>query len=129
MCSTRLAALATAALILIGELLFPAAATAQIWPGVFDPFVLRTLNLTIEPADWDTIRFDITNEIEVPAQFWADDESPILVSVRRKSSRALPSEENPIKIGLKIDINEFVGAQQWHGLVKLSLENAGDIRC
>lgn len=37
-----------------------------------------------------------------------------------KSSRALPSEANPIKIGLKIDINEFVASQQWHGLVKLS---------
>jgi hypothetical protein len=57
--------------------------------------------LAIDPADWDTIRFDTTNEIEVPAQFWADGESPILVSVRRKSSRALPSESNPLKIGLK----------------------------
>ena len=82
---------------------------------------------TIDPADWDTIRFDVTNEIEVPAQFWADDEAPILVSVRRKSSRALPSEADPVKIGLKIDINELVSDQQWHGLVKLSLENAGDI--
>jgi hypothetical protein len=111
----------------IVTLLSPVGASAQSWPAVFDPFTLRTFNLTIAPADWDTIRFDSTNEIEVPAQFWADQEAPILVSVRRKSSRALPSESNPIKIGLKIDINEFVGSQQWHGLVKLSLENAGDI--
>ena len=114
-------------LAVLSGLTFPAAASAQSWPAVFDPLTIRTFNLTIAPADWDTIRFDTTNEIEVPAQFWADDEAPILVSVRRKSSRALPSESNPIKIGLKIDINELVDGQQWRGLVKLSLENAGDI--
>jgi spore coat protein CotH len=102
-------------------------ASAQSWPQVFDPLVVRTFNLDLDPADWDTIRFDTTNEIEVPAMFRADAESQILVSVRRKSSRALPSEADPRKIGLKIDINEFVSSQQWHGLVKLSLENAGDI--
>jgi CotH kinase protein len=96
------------------------------WPEVFSPFVLRTLNLTIDAGDWNTIRHDTTNEIEVPASFWADGENPILVSVRRKSSRALPSEGNPVKVGLKIDINEFV-KQEWHGLVKLSLENGGDL--
>jgi spore coat protein CotH len=115
-------------LVLCGALVaLSASASAQSWPQVFDPFVVRTFNLELDPADWDVIRFDTTNEIEVPAQFWADDESPILVSVRRKSSRALPSEADPIKVGLKIDINEFVSDQQWHGLVKLSLENAGDI--
>ncbi|HJR58512.1 MAG TPA: CotH kinase family protein [Vicinamibacterales bacterium] len=120
------AVLAAAAIISCG-LLFPASAQVQTWPAVFDPFVVRTLNLTMDSGDWDTIRFDTTNEIEVPAQFWADDEPAMLVSVRRKSSRALPSETDPVKVGLKIDINEFVGTQQWHGLVKLSLENAGDV--
>src|SRR4029453_4444246 len=79
-------------------------AAAQSWPQVFDPFVVRTFNLELDPADWDTIRFDTTNETGVPAMFWADTESQILVSVRRKSSRALPSEADPRKIGLKIDI-------------------------
>ena len=122
----RLARLVVAVTV-AGLLTLPASASMQAWPEVFDPLTLRTMNLTIAPADWDTIRFDLTNEIEVPAQFWADDESPILVSVRRKSSRALPSESNPVKIGLKIDINELVDGQLWHGLAKLSLENAGDI--
>ena len=93
--------------------------------AVFDPFQLLTLNLSIAPSDWDTIRRDLTFEIEVPAQFWAAGEDPILVSVRRKKSRALPSESNPVKVGLKIDINEFV-SQKWHGLIKLSLENGVD---
>ncbi|HEX6732908.1 MAG TPA: hypothetical protein VF074_23005, partial [Pyrinomonadaceae bacterium] len=75
-------------------------AYAQAWPDVFNPFQILTLNLQLSDQDWDTIRHDTTNEIEVPALFWADGESSILVSVRRKSSRALPSEANPIKVGL-----------------------------
>jgi hypothetical protein len=117
----------TLSLLVAALIVLAGPAPAQDWPVVFDPFVVRTFNLTIAPQDWDVIRFDTTNEIEVPAQFWADDEAPMLVSVRRKSSRALPSESNPIKIGLKIDINELVSGQLWHGLAKLSLENAGDI--
>ena len=99
---------------------------AQGWPEVFNPFQILTLNLQLAEQDWDIIRHDITNEIEVPAWFWADGESPILVSVRRKSSRALPSETNPIKVGLKIDINELVDGQKWRDLTKVSLENGTD---
>jgi hypothetical protein len=100
---------------------------AQTWVDVFNPFQVLTLNLEMEPADWDTIRHDTSNEIEVPAQFWANgEETPLLVSVRRKSSRALPSEENPIKVALKVDINEFVNGQTWRSLTKLSLENGAD---
>ena len=101
-------------------------ANAQAWPDVFNPFQILTLNLQLSDQDWDTIRHDTTNEIEVPALFWADGETPILVSVRRKSSRALPSEANPIKIGLKIDINELVDGQKWRDLTKVSLENGAD---
>lgn len=102
------------------------AANAQGWPDVFNPFQVLNLNLELAPADWDTIRRDTTNEIEVPARLWADGETPILVSVRRKSSRALPSESNPVKVGLKVDINELVDGQKWRGLTKLSLENGAD---
>jgi CotH kinase protein len=101
-------------------------ANAQVWPDVFNPFQILTLNLQLSDQDWDTIRHDITNEIEVPAWFWADGETPILVSVRRKSSRALPSEANPIKIGMKVDINELVDGQKWRDLTKVSLENGAD---
>ena len=103
-----------------------AGVNAQAWPDVFNPFQILTLNLQLADQDWDTIRHDTTNEIEVPAMFWADGETPILVSVRRKSSRALPSEANPIKIGLKIDVNELVDGQKWRDLTKVSLENGAD---
>src|SRR5215207_6577350 len=54
------------------------------------------------------------------------DAGATLVSVRRKSSRALPSETYPIKVSLKVDVNEFVD-QRWRGLTKLSLENGSDV--
>jgi spore coat protein CotH len=62
----------------------------------------------------------------VPAWFWADGEQAIQVTIRRKSSRALPSEGNPIKVSWKVDINQIVDGQKWHGLTKLSLENGAD---
>jgi spore coat protein CotH len=113
--------------LVLAALTATAPAAAQDWPQVFDPFVVRTFHFELDPADWDVVRFDTTNDIEVEAQFHADDEAPILVSVRRKSSRALPSEADPRKVSLKVDINEFVDGQLWHRLAKLSLENAGDI--
>src|SRR5918993_6000842 len=103
------------ALVLLALMSAPAA-HAQAWPDVFNPFQLLNLNMELSSADWDKIRRDTTNEIEVPAQFWADGEAPILVSVRRKSSRALPSESDPVKVGLKIDINELVDGQKWRGV-------------
>lgn len=92
------------------------------WPGVFDPFTVFSLYIEMDDNDWDTIRRDQTNSIEVPAQFYADGETPIAVTVRRKSSRALPSESNPVKIGMKVK----TVSGNWHGVTTLSLENGGD---
>ncbi len=101
---------------------WPAAARANECMPVFDPLQVLTLNLQLSQRDWDTIRKDTTFDIEVPATFWADGETGITVSVRRKRGRAVPSESNPQKVPLKIDINEFVD-QKWRGLIKVSLEN------
>ncbi len=97
------------------------------WPAVFDPLQLLTLNLTIDPTDWDTIRSDLTFLIEVPALFWQDGDQPISVLVRRKSSDALPSEADPQKVALKIDINDLVPGQKWHQLTKVSLESGDQV--
>jgi CotH kinase protein len=116
-----------ATLLIAFSLIFSARAQAQNWVEVFNPVQVLTLNLELDPVHWDTIRHDTTNELEFPAQFWAHgEETPLLVSVRRKSSRALPSETSPIKVGLKVDLNEYVSGQTWRGLTKLSLENGGD---
>lgn len=110
---------------------FEVSSSAQVadWPGVFDPAKLWVLHLELEnPADWEVIRFDRTFDIEVPAWFWADgeEENKLYVSVRRKSCDAMPSESDPFKISVKIDVNEYVSGQKWHGLTKLSLENGDD---
>jgi len=100
-------------------------ASAYDWPGLYNPLQMLTLNLDMDPADWDTIKVDTTHDIEVPAMFWADGDldepDPILVSVRRKSADALGD-----KVSLKIDINEYVD-QKWNGVKKLSLENGDDV--
>ncbi|RLE17876.1 MAG: hypothetical protein DRJ50_13580, partial [Actinobacteria bacterium] len=50
----------------------------------------------------------------------------IEIGVRRKNGKAEPSETDPQKPALKIDINEFVPGQAFSGKVKLDLENGGD---
>ena len=97
-------------------------ASTDSWPGVYDPFTVLSLYIDMDDQDWDIIRRDLTNEIEVPAMFHAEGEEPIAVTVRRKSSRALPSESNPIKIGMKVK----TVSGNWHGVTTLSLENGGD---
>jgi hypothetical protein len=109
----------------------PSRVTADGWPEIFDPYSVRTLHLGIETQDWDRVRFDQPSQSEdwVPevaeAWLWGEGETPIRVIVRRKgeSDIPLPSSEDPRKVSLKIDINELVPSQRWHGLRKLSLEN------
>jgi len=104
-----------------------AGARGQDWPEVFDPAWLVPLNLSMDDADWTTIQNDETFDVEVPAMLWADGEKPILVSVRRKSADPLRNGTSFSKVSLKIDINEFVDDQLWHGLAAVSLENGDDI--
>jgi len=118
-------------MVLLNAIWCTSSAQAQIpdWPGIFEPNQLLTLNIqTVNPDDWDVIRYDMTFDIEVPALFWADGEeaNKLYVSVRRKSGDALPSETDPYKVSLKIDINEYRSGQKWHSLNKLSLENGDD---
>ena len=103
---------------------------AQSWPEIFEPNLLLTLNLELNASDWDTVVGDETFDIEVPAWFWANGEETqkLFVSVRRKSGDPIPNAlgGNEVKISLKIDINEYVSDQEWHGINKLSLENGDD---
>ena len=109
----------------------------EAWPAIFDPFDVKTIYLQLDPQKWDAIRHD-TNfydpvlNLREPCQLWMSGDSPpnsfetsITVEVRRKSDPALPSEADPQKVSLKIDVNEFVKGQSLGGLKKLSLENGG----
>lgn len=120
--------------------------TVPAWPDLYDPFSLYSLHIeTLEAADFEIIRSDTTYDIEVPAWFWAGDEEPVLVSIRRKSASALPNELDPNKkVSYKIDINEYHDdpddvdicvnvpgitegcVSKWKGVKKLSLENGDD---
>src|SRR5687768_12016055 len=103
-----------------------APARAQDWPEIFDPLVLRTLNLEMSDQDWQTIQHDGTFDIEVPTLLWLDGEQPILVAIRRKSADPLTAAPGYDKVSYKIDINELVSGQNWHGLRAVSLDNGDD---
>ena len=83
-------------------------AHAQQWPEIFDPFALRTLYLEMSSGDWATIQNDETFDVELPAMFWMEEDTPIQISVRRKSAEPLNSGNGFTKVSLKLDINEYV---------------------
>jgi hypothetical protein len=119
--TTRIATAASAVLCLsLGV------ASAQDWPEIYDPLVLRNLNLQMSDEDWQTIQNDETFDIWVPTMLWLDGEAPILVAIRRKSSDPLTNAPGYSKVSYKIDINEYVSGQNWHGLRALSLDNGDD---
>jgi hypothetical protein len=100
------------------------------WPEVFDPFRVETLYFLVDSNAWEMVRND-TNiyfpdlVFRTPAEMWTEGELPITVEMRRKKDAAIPSEEDPQKVALKIDINQYVPGQEWRDLRKLSLENGG----
>ncbi len=114
----------TATLVLI--LVAPATTMAQDWPGIFDSDQLLTLNLELDNGDWQAIQNDDSFDLEFPANLWLEGETPMLVSVRRKSGDPLGEAAGYTKVSLKVDINEYVDGQTWHDLKKLSLENGDD---
>jgi len=111
------------AAVLAGAIWAPGPAHGQVadWPGLYDPFQVPDLQVTMEPGDLAAIRSDETFEIEKPAYLSTPGETPILVSIRRKSGDPIGG-----KLSYKIDINDYVNGQRWHGVRKLSLENGDD---
>jgi hypothetical protein len=110
----------------VAAVLFSTSAFAQEWREIFDPLLLRTLNLEMSHEDWQTIQHDETFDIWVPTTLWLDAEEPILVAIRRKSADALAGAPEYLKVSYKIDINRLVSGQDWHGLRALSLDNGDD---
>ena len=104
-------------------LLATSAAAQLTLAQLYDPFVVRSIALQMAPEDWDIVRRDITNTIQKPAMLALDGGTPVAIEVRRKSSRALPNETDPRKVGLKVDIT---GVPLWNNVKKLSLENGSD---
>ena len=88
------------------------------WPELYDPFRVVTINLQMPPGDWATVVGDESLSIVKTAQLWSDGETPITVTVKRKSDPPVGP-----KVSLKIDFNALVPGQKWHSVQKLSLEN------
>jgi spore coat protein CotH len=113
---------AASAVILAVALFVPqASAQTPSYAQLYNPLHVLNLNFEMVPADWAAVQADQTLDLEKPAWFWADGESKMLVSVRRKSLSA-----DSDKISLKIDVNEYFDQNVWHGVKKLSFENGFD---
>ncbi|MCI0362830.1 MAG: chitobiase/beta-hexosaminidase C-terminal domain-containing protein, partial [Phycisphaerales bacterium] len=95
---------------------------ADGWPELYDPFQVRTIYLQMEAgSSWSAVVSDADFNNPQNALLWADGETPIQVTVKRKSDPAIGQ-----KVSVKIDINARVPGQEWHGVKKLSLENGAD---
>lgn len=85
--------------------------------GVFNPDQLLDYELTLAPADWESLLADDTYSLYFQAELRCGAEAPIVVGVQRKRSAGHQ------KVGLKIDVNQVVDSQTFFGLKKLSFEN------
>ncbi len=88
------------------------------WSEVYEPLIVRNLNVKLSENDWQTIVNDETFDIEVPALFWMDGESETYaIVIRRKSATA---------VGSKVSFRVKFTTVRWHDIDKLSLENGDD---
>lgn len=108
-------------------------ARAQSCAELFNMSQVLDLHLTMAPQDWDSLRTSCFGgacppppHSFFPAFLECGNTGPIFVGVRRKNGLAEPTETNPQKVALKIDIDEFMGGQRFFGKKKLSLENGSD---
>ncbi len=114
----RATAFRTLVLVLFSLVFAGTVRAAEKWPDVFNPLRVLNLHLQMDPADWTAVQNDTSFTDARPAQFWADAETPIAVTVKRKSDPPIGP-----KVSIKIDINDLATGQAWRGLKKLSLEN------
>jgi CotH kinase protein/Lamin Tail Domain len=108
-------------------------ALAQNCADLYNPNQVLTMHITIDPVVWNTVRNSCPGgycgsrpHVYYPATLRCGSGTAIQVGIRRKNGLAVPSESDPQKIPLKIDIDEFVPEQRFHGKAKLSLENGQD---
>ena len=104
--------------------------------SLFDPNRIFTLNFTMDSGDWDDMVASCTDgqcppDANCDHDYWqatltCGDLGPMLVGIRRKNDMAEPSESDPQKVSLKLDINYYVPGQLFAGKKKLSLENGSE---
>ncbi len=87
----------------------------------------------MDPQAWETLRFSCPGGVCGPPPHWyfpallqCADGGSYFVGMRRKNGAAEPSEADPQKVALKINIDEYVAGQRFAGKKKLSLENGAE---
>lgn len=111
----------------------PAPAHAQDCSDLYNPKQVLTFNITMPAQDWDTLRNSCPDGYcgEPPHEYFpaflaCGDSGLLFVGIRRKNGPAVPSEADPQKVALKIDVDEFISGQTFFGKKKLSLENGSE---
>ena len=104
-------------------------AQAQDCNDLFNPDQVLTFNITMDPADWETLRLSCPGGTCDPpphsyfqAILQCGSGEQVFVGIRRKSDLGEPIDADPQKVSLKLDINEFAPGQLFYGKAKLSLE-------
>jgi hypothetical protein len=108
-------------------------AVAQDCTDLYNPNQVLDFYVTMDTLDWEALRFSCPGGLcgarphsYYHAWFQCEDGTPMEVGIRRKNGLAVPSETDPQKPALKIDINEFLIDQTFMGKRKLSLENGAE---
>jgi hypothetical protein len=95
-----------------------AAGTPTSRVDLYDPTILRGFHVRLSEADYETIRYDDTFDVKVPALFWFEDEEPVerSITIRRKSATPIGD-----KISYRVAFSQTV-----FGVKSFSLENGDD---
>lgn len=92
-------------------------ATSTGCAGVYNPDQVLVYDLTLAPADWESLLADDSYALDFQAELSCGGQSPLVVGVQRKRSGGAE------KVGFKVDTNLYVEEQEFHGLRKLVFEN------
>jgi len=87
---------------------------------LFDPQVVHTLTLTLDEADWLSVRDDPWAKEWVPADFSWQDETVSQVAIRAFGHGSLRAG----KPSIKISFDRLVDGQLWRDLDELKLDNS-----
>lgn len=107
----------------------PQLARAQNCLDVYNPSQVLRFDITMSSAaDWDALRHSCpTGVCPLPhtlyPAFFSCGNQQFFVGIRRKNGPAEPSEENPQKVALKVEIGGFIPGQTFAGKSTLSLES------
>ena len=86
---------------------------------VFDPTVVRTVHLIFTAADWDALQEDWGQDVPVTVEVEGEVYPDVAVHYKGNVSLDYAGE----KKSFKLDFDDFVDGQRFHGLERLNLHN------